>query len=213
MAGDVRGDTTMWDDDLVGRSPQADRPLGDPANVLVVCTANMARSPVATALLSAGAPPAYRFASAGIHARLDMPAVREARQIATHFGLDLSTHRSQPVTQMLVSEADLIITMSERQRDHCSRMAPTAALSTFTIRELVRLLSDDVATLDSAPAGYARVERIVGQATNNRLVSAGSPQPEDVQDPVGQGERHWAAFTRDILDLTRQLRRILAIDR
>lgn len=126
-------------------------------------------------------------------------------------GLDLSSHRSQPVTAAIVERSDLVITMSERQRDHCSRMVPAAALSTFTIRELVRLVGSDRSALDTVPAGFARVDRLIERANLHRPVSPRPGSPEDVADPVGGAERHWATFADDITVLVRHVRQFLAI--
>jgi protein-tyrosine-phosphatase len=90
--------------------------------ILFVCTGNTCRSPLAQVLceqmlaqrLRVTIPelPArgYRVASAGLSARVDDPAATLAIQVAAEVGVDLGSHRSQPVTAALLeSTTDLLV--------------------------------------------------------------------------------------------------------
>lgn len=100
--------------------------------VLFVCTGNLCRSPMAEALFqdivcrdaelsdagieadSAGTDPAFDNATA------------EAVEAMRGYGLDLSGHRSKPVSDRLVEWADLILVMEPWHQMHVTSMFPAA---------------------------------------------------------------------------------------
>ena len=97
--------------------------------VLMVCTGNTCRSPMAECLMrqrlaaeldcqpesldSRG----VMVLSAGIAALADSPASLEAVDVLASRGIDLSSHASQPVTERLIRFADLILAMTRGHRD------------------------------------------------------------------------------------------------
>ena len=92
-------------------------------SVLFVCTANRIRSPLAEQLfrrqLEAGVQDsaAWRVASAGTWTKPGLPAMPLAQQAAAELGLDLSTHRSQPIDDIALEDYGLIITMEQGQQE------------------------------------------------------------------------------------------------
>jgi protein-tyrosine-phosphatase len=84
--------------------------------VLFVCTGNTCRSPLAEAaarkLAAEKGLKDVTFASAGIGALGGAAASEGAMLVALERGLDLSSHRAQPLTPDLVRESDLILGMS-----------------------------------------------------------------------------------------------------
>lgn len=86
--------------------------------VLVVCTGNTCRSPMAAAALTAalGADrDRVEVLSAGTAAWEGQPATGPAIQVAAEAGLDLAPHRSRRVTPALARGADVILVM---EREH-----------------------------------------------------------------------------------------------
>ncbi|MFN2383008.1 MAG: low molecular weight protein arginine phosphatase [Gemmatimonadota bacterium] len=82
--------------------------------VLIVCSGNTCRSAMAEVVLrrlleEAGRPAEVR--SAGTHALAGAPANPEAVAAVAAAGLDLTAHRTQPLTSPLVGWADVILGM------------------------------------------------------------------------------------------------------
>lgn len=105
--------------------------------ILVVCTGNICRSPVAAALL-ARALPDKEIRSAGLGAVVGSGVEPKARALAEAAGLDVSHHEAQQLTLTMLSEADLILVMSEGQRQAVGRMAPEALGKTMRLGHWVR---------------------------------------------------------------------------
>ena len=84
-------------------------------NLLFVCTGNTCRSALAGGIARAAvARRGWRHVaiqSAGTGASFGMPASAEAVAVATEQGIDLSGHRSQPLTPALAEWADMILAM------------------------------------------------------------------------------------------------------
>ena len=155
--------------------------------VLFVCEANRTRSPVAAALwdrelarLADTAPSGSRSAStsAGTHA---VPGERASRQTsweAARHGLDLTAHRSRPLDDDLVAEADLILTMTRDQGDHVGMNHRRVSDRLFLISDIAALLrmSDaGAATTRPVPAPLHQPARPPRSRPNDSPRSSASP--------------------------------------
>jgi protein-tyrosine phosphatase len=107
--------------------------------VLLVCTGNTCRSPMAERLLqhalaqSLGCQPeqladrGILIFSAGMAAFPGGKAAREAIDTLAQYGIDLSNHSSQPLSERAVRHADLILTMTQSHLQTLLRQFPVAA--------------------------------------------------------------------------------------
>jgi protein-tyrosine phosphatase len=86
------------------------------ARVLVVCEGNICRSPLACAMLAKGLP-AIHFSSAGTHALVGEGADPYMIEVARERGVSLDGHIATALSEDLVRAADLILTMTKRQRE------------------------------------------------------------------------------------------------
>ncbi|HET7024095.1 MAG TPA: low molecular weight protein arginine phosphatase [Gemmatimonadales bacterium] len=117
--------------------------------IVMICTGNTCRSPMAEALLrraltEAGA--AHEVASAGTAPWDGAPASEGAYLVALEHGLDLSAHRARHATAELIARADLILTMS---RSHLERVeALGGAGKSHLLGEFVGLRGAEAEVLD-----------------------------------------------------------------
>ncbi|GHB05519.1 low molecular weight protein-tyrosine-phosphatase [Modicisalibacter luteus] len=98
--------------------------------VLIVCTGNICRSPVAEALLKARLPHIV-IESAGLGALVDQGVDPSARTLAEGDGLEVSEHKARQVTEEMIQRADLVLVMSEGQRRAVAKLAPSATGKTM----------------------------------------------------------------------------------
>lgn len=114
-------------------------------NIVFVCTGNTCRSPMARIMFQQLLDERglnWRVKSAGIAAADGAPAARDAVEVMKEHGLNLSTHEATLLTPTLVSEADLILTMTAAHKDAVRRIDPAAIEKTFSLREFVGLSGD-----------------------------------------------------------------------
>ena len=106
--------------------------------ILFVCTGNTCRSPLAEAMARqeiARLGMQCTVSSAGTGARDGAPASALALIVGREAGLELSAHRSQPLTRALVMQADLVLTMGPQQRYMARLLAPEAEGRVHVLRD------------------------------------------------------------------------------
>jgi protein-tyrosine phosphatase len=153
-------------------------------DVLLVCTGNICRSPMAAGLLEERGrmlPAPLRVRSAGIAAARGQPPTSEAAAAIAELGADILSHRSAQLGPE-AAQADLVLAMAAGHREEIRRRAPQASARTFTLKELAGLLRK-LPLPDQPPSRKAALARI---AEADRLRAAGPPEGEtDVSDPLG----------------------------
>ena len=108
-------------------------------SVLMVCTANICRSPMAMALLQARVarePGEWRVESAGVWAQEGYSAAENTRLVLLGRGIRLEDHRSRPVSIGLLEKFNLILTMERGQRDALRTAFPRLARRIFVVTEM-----------------------------------------------------------------------------
>ncbi len=88
--------------------------------------------------------------SAGLAAFAGVPAAPEAVEACREKGVDLSTHRTQPLSKTLVMDSDLILTMTAKHKDMILKKMPI-------LQDKVSLFSE------FAEAGTEDIDDPVGQ--------------------------------------------------
>ena len=107
--------------------------------VVLVCTGNTCRSAMAEGIarrvlaqrlnvpVSRLGEHGYEVLSAGVFAAPGMPATQEAVQAAAAQGVDISAHRSRPLTAELIRRADVVFCMTGVHADQARQLAPDQA--------------------------------------------------------------------------------------
>ena len=149
------------------------------ARVLIVCTANRGRSPIAEAILrrmlaEQGVGDRVIVESAGLCAyELDLagqPANPLSIAVAAKHGIDLSHHVVRPVTRSLVQASDLVVVMETWQAKVLRAVFREPAPTIATLRELAGV-KDDPDTPDIVGSPPEAIEQYLVEA--ERCLSAG----------------------------------------
>lgn len=179
-------------------------PIYNPGiDILLLCTANQCRSPMAEVLLQhhldmAGV--AGRVASAGLYPG-GAPPTPHAVSVMAARGLDLEGHESRRVDADLVAQADLVLGMAREHVREVAVIDPPALDRTFTLKELVRAgeLTGRRRPMETLEAWLARM----GEGRRrDTLLGVGHDEEFDVEDPVGRSQseyEHTAAELDDLL--------------
>src|SRR5829696_4278005 len=153
--------------------------MGDPAQVLCVCTANVCRSPAAELLLraglaarlGAGARQQVAVCSAGTWATPDRPVEPGTASALRRAGVDpaeVTAARSVRLTREAVAAADLVLASTAEHVRAVWRLQLASRHRTFTLGELVRLTEGiPAADLPADDAG-GRLRALVARASTMR---------------------------------------------
>jgi len=172
--------------------------------ILVLCTANVCRSPMAQALLAGelgarGVPAAVH--SAGTLAS-GAPPPGEVVAAMAPYGLDVREHRSQLVTADDLEGADLIVAMARAHLRHAAVMDPASWPRAFTLRELVRRGGET----GPRRAGEPLAEWLArAHAGRSRMALLGDSPEDDIADPMGGAPEDYAQTAAELRVLTGRL--------
>jgi protein-tyrosine phosphatase len=165
-------------------------PIRDELRVLVVCTANVSRSPLGAAFLSkrlvdAGVVASVR--SAGV-IRTRLPVDELSVVVGRARGVDIAEHRPRRLTTVLLAEegTDLVIAMTRAHVREVVALDSSAWQRTFTLKELARLVRRErLAEVGDADVGDigSWVVRFGADRTVQDLL--GADERDDVGDPYG----------------------------
>jgi glycine hydroxymethyltransferase len=181
------------------------------ASVLLICTGNICRSPMAEGILrdrflKLGLDD-VRISSSGVAGLDRSPAMPEAVMAMAELGVDVSGHVARRFDSDQAFGADLLITMTQEQADIVNRLAPRTAPRTFTMKELVSLLDQNPPpTRDDERDPTTRLRNVVEDADRRRVHGeASAPADADIADPLGLGLEAFRAVAWELDELTGRL--------
>jgi protein-tyrosine phosphatase len=175
--------------------------------VLVTCTANQCRSPIAAALLRRSLPVGSRIeiGSAGL-LQGGYPVPPDGLALAARQGLDLTGHVSHRIEDGDVEGAALILTMTRQQVREIVALWPVAWPRCFPLKDFVRRAER---ILDGEPvAGLPRLlARLDAERDPDAVMGAG--RHDDVTDPMGRSGRVWRSVLAELEGQTSRLAAVL----
>lgn len=171
--------------------------------ILVLCTGNRCRSPMAEVLLQ------HRLDALGVEARVssagELPggvrAEGGSRRAMAAQGLDLELHRSRAFTAEHLAGSDLVLAMARRHVREAVLALPAAWPRTFTLKELVRRGETAPRRADQSLAAWLAGVH-AGRRTSDLL---GDDPSDDVEDPIGAPDHVYEATATDLDDLISRL--------
>ena len=91
-------------------------------DIVFVCSGNTCRSPIAEyifrdLLIKNGISDYFNSVSAGLFTYNDLPATELAIESMKEIGIDISCHRSQPLTQSIIDRSYAIVCMTQEHRE------------------------------------------------------------------------------------------------
>lgn len=110
-----------------------------------------------------------------------------AAHVLEKLGGDASDFTARQLSPTTAADADLVLTMTGKHRDHVLKLAPQQLHKTFTLREAARLISDCNA-------------RCVADLSAFRPRLGPQVQP-NIPDPIGHDEEFFAIVGAQIADL------------
>jgi protein-tyrosine phosphatase len=179
---------------ITGRTSQEESGMTDQQfEILIVCHANICRSPMAERLArksvtermgehAAG----FRVVSAGTHAWSNAAIHPFAAEVLRERGADPTGFLSRRLTEALVRRAGLILTATRRQRSDCVALDPSAVRRTFTLLQFRRYAAAlRPADLAAVWPPQARLQKMIEAVSVIRGQLPVPPADEDdLVDPV-----------------------------
>ncbi len=173
-------------------------------SIVVICTGNICRSPMAEALLM------HDLHVRGVRADvasagtlgLDSQADPNAVAVMAGRGIDIWPHRSRLLTKEILSGTDLVIGMAREHVRAAALLESSCYARAFTLRDLVRR-----AHRFGGPAGDEPVGIWAARLSSHRDVSElmGESPFDDIADPIGMSRADFERTAAVISDLSSAL--------
>jgi protein-tyrosine phosphatase len=176
---------------------------GNPS-VLVVCTANICRSPMCEALLArslATSGSAIRVSSAGL-LDWDRPVDPGTVTALERFGIVIGGRRSRPIASLDLDEVDLVLTMTREHLREIVNLDPALFPRTFTLKEFDRRISDPITSMPEGDFA-TRVAHLAGRRSGASLLGASTD--DDIADPFGLKQKHFDELADELHEIIRRV--------
>jgi protein-tyrosine phosphatase len=169
----------------------------DVFRILILCTANICRSPTAEYLLrnelqQVAPSVTFEVSSAGVRgwdgSEMEPMAAAELRRL----GGDAANFRARSFTAAMGEAADLLLTATTEHRRYVLQEVPRALRRTFTLLEFAHL----AAAIEDVQDACGNAHEVVKRAAANR--GAVRIDAYDLPDPYGRSERVYRETAQSI---------------
>jgi protein-tyrosine phosphatase len=168
------------------------------AGIMVLCTANVCRSPMAAALL------ARRLAVRGVTIpvrsagmiRCADPPLPDVVSVMASYGIEIASHRSCIASVTDLARASLVLAMARENLRYAVTTEPGVWPRAFTLKEFIRRAEQIGPRAPDEPFAEWLSRVHTGRA---RAALLGDSAEDDVADPAG-GPRGAYVATADLLD-------------
>lgn len=170
--------------------------------LLVMCTANICRSPMAERFLRRAASERgvdATITSAGLLTNGEPASVGSVQAMAA-LGIDLSDHQSRRIDATMVNAADLVVAMETRHVREATVLAPDRFGTILTLRELVASIGRIGPRRDQPLA-----EWLATLTEGRRAADLLRATHLDVADPYGGPPEGYVATAAELATLTTEL--------
>lgn len=130
------------------------------------------------------------------------PASEHSVDLLQARGLDISEHRSQTLSPVLLRAANLVIGMAREHVREAVVQAPDVFPRTFTLKELVRR-GEEVGPRDADEPFEQWLARVHAGRSSKDLM--GVSVEDDVKDPIGLPRGAYVTMVSELDDLTSRL--------
>lgn len=192
-----------------------------PVKILMVCTGNICRSPMAEVVLrSRLSSTDAAVSSAGTQARVGEGMTDLALELSLRAGADLETasaHRARYLVEPVLVGVDLVLAMTREHRSHIVKMMPSRLWQTFTVREFARLsssFSDSAIRAMAIAGGRGKQERFAAvlRAIAGQRSLADSPEvTDDVVDPYRRSAEVYAQSASQLIPALDEVQRVVRV--
>lgn len=172
-------------------SPVASETDSDRLRVLSVCVGNICRSPVSEFLLRQELGDRVESTSAGTHALVGEPVYQPMATRLDGLGVPHQGGARQ-VTEVMLRQADLILTMTRDLRSRVVELAPATVRRAFTLAEFAAIVAAGVRPA-APPSGRSELVPLIAAAAAQRSAVAGRGAELDIADPYRRDDADYAA--------------------
>ena len=118
-------------------------------SVLFICTANRFRSPIAAIyfareVVRRGDDGDIRVSSAGTWTEAGQPVTADAFTQANLYNINLSLHKSRPLTEDILKDSDLILVMENNHKEAILQEFPFCAERLYLLAEIATGIPKDI---------------------------------------------------------------------
>ena len=154
--------------------------------ILLVCSGNICRSPIAQQLFrarfaEAGVAESFQILSAGTIAARGHAMTDEAQEMSRRYGGRPDGHLSTPLSEKLVTRSQLVLTATREHRAAVASLLPRASRYAFTLNQFARLAASvEPGELDAIANP---IDRVAAIAARRGFAPPAQPEDDDIVDP------------------------------